>query len=714
MKKKKKGFKLPKYTNAGLYTDPNITGSNVYGRKSDNPYLQTASTSDEMSGGNSMNWGALANMGMQLGSSMGANQNLEGVDKQRANERSMNAAADQGIQMIPGFGQFYGLAKGASDTGRSMIGKDEEGLAHSAAEQSVDNFMNPTHAQITSDISKGQYGEAALSAVFNKGIGSAIGAIAPNTKFGKKMTAYGRGEKIFPMGGNFQEGGNAQLERQENTLNPDGSTTQFNLPSHEGQSPQEGTVLDPGTLIFSDRLKPRGSKLTFAELNKSNNTDKEDKILEKGNRLAKLTAQLMKDAKNKQSLKLFEAQEILKQSKISNYTKKLGGKMGMHPDGGLIPDTNYFGKDVQGFPIDKTGRRLSTEEQLGFNRPGYTYGAAKDRFYTENNSAFKAQPLSNAGGNITMGTTLPEFSYTAGQVDATGRPIPYNEAFNSYLATNYKQKNGGMIPKYWHGGPHDENETSYYNDQGISQKQMYRMNMLSGIDNTPSNWGSYSNMENSTMDNTPEFELSRPDGPNTNNFGNNTPKQSGQGMNWKDAAYQAGMWGANNLGELSYLLGEGKKYDTQKEYTYSPSLLDPTASLRDADNIARVARYDLADKSSGHSGNYLSNRSALATAMALNKDKIRREYANANAGISNSGQQYNIQNKYMVDDINARNKGKALSNYYKSIESMGSNTAQGMKDNKASKMDQKTLDMMSDMFSNYKYDSKTNSWIFKK
>jgi len=61
----------------------------------------------------------------------------------------------------------------------------------------------------------------------------------------------------------------------------------------------------------------------------------------------------------------------------------------------------------------------------------------------------------------------------------------------------------------------------------------------------------------------------------------------------------------------------------------------------------------------------------------------------------------------MVDDINAKNKGAALNQYYKSIERMGTNTAQAGKDNKATQMDQKTLDMMGSMFSNYKYDPTT-------
>lgn len=492
---------------------------------------------------------------------------------------------------------------------------------------------------------------------------------------------------MFPMGGNMEFGGNAQLEKQENTLNPDGTTTQFNLPPHENQSPEEGAILDPGTLIFSDELKPKGSKETFAILNKSNNTDKEDKVLDNpsSNALAKKTAQLMKDAKHKQSLKLFQEQEMLKQSKANNYIKRLGGVM-QFPKGGKV--------DAMGFPIDATGRRLTSAEQLGYSRPGYTYGNSTMQGVSGANTGALTglvnPGLLNAGGNPNMGKTLEPFSYTAGQTGPDGRPISYNDAFNSYLSTQtdaygrpLKQKLGGMMPKYINGGK----STAKLQEMNSPEPELmpYNYNAENSLV-----WAEQPTDDLRRNYNDP-YRFKGMDDSNGGNGGNN--------MNWKGALGQAGMWAANNAGELAYLMEQGKKYDTQKEYAYNPTLLDPTASLRDADIMAKTAAYDLADKASGHSGNYLTNRIALATAMTLNKDKIRREYANANAGISNDAQLTNIKGKYMVDDINAKNKGAALNQYYKSIERMGTNTAQAGKDNKASKMDQDTLDLMRESFS---------------
>ena len=130
------------------------------------------------------------------------------------------------------------------------------------------------------------------------------------------------GDKYGNGGAVPREFANSEVELEENTLNPDGTTTQFDGNSHEqGGIP---TNLDPGTLIFSDKLKKNGK--TFAELNKVNNTNKEDKVLEsnKYGTTSKRTAELMKFAKNKNSEELFNAQEALKQAKVEAYAKKMG------------------------------------------------------------------------------------------------------------------------------------------------------------------------------------------------------------------------------------------------------------------------------------------------------------------------------------------------------------------------------------------------------
>lgn len=158
-------------------------------------------------------------------------------------------------------------------------------------------------------------------------------------------------DMMYAANGGMNIQPNAEVEGGENTIAPNGQYTQYEGPSHEqGGIP---TQLDPGEIVFSDRLKPKGSKKTFAELNKSFNTNKEDKITEdvKTNNLKKLTADLMKQAKIKQSIALFQEQEALKQSKLDNYAKRLGVSNYKFGGGGKFDGDNdpalkdEFGRD---------------------------------------------------------------------------------------------------------------------------------------------------------------------------------------------------------------------------------------------------------------------------------------------------------------------------------------------------------------------------------
>ena len=71
---------------------------------------------------------------------------------------------------------------------------------------------------------------------------------------------------MYPMGGLIPYGqDNAELEKEEVTLGNDGSMAKFDLPTH-GQATSENQMsLEPGTRVYSDRLKSKEGK-TFAEL----------------------------------------------------------------------------------------------------------------------------------------------------------------------------------------------------------------------------------------------------------------------------------------------------------------------------------------------------------------------------------------------------------------------------------------------------------------
>lgn len=161
----------------------------------------------------------------------------------------------------------------------------------------------------------------------NTPINSPVDSIPVNT--GNSGFKYG-GKMQYAMGGKIQyaNGGtgeiNAEVEDNENAIGPNGEFTQFSGPTHAEGGIE--TDMAPGTMIFSDKLKMPGSKKSFAALNKLYDTNKEDNVLssEKSNNTLRLTAMLMRDAKLKQSLALFQEQEQFKQDKVAAYAKRMG------------------------------------------------------------------------------------------------------------------------------------------------------------------------------------------------------------------------------------------------------------------------------------------------------------------------------------------------------------------------------------------------------
>lgn len=168
-----------------------------------------------------------------------------------------------------------------------------------------------------------------------------------------------------------------------------------------------------------------------------------------------------------------------------------------------------------------------------------------------------------------------------------------------------------------------------------------------------------------------------------------------------------------NAGNIAYLAGEGKKYDKQDFYKYNPELYNPADALRQADIEANVNRNRLKDASGGNAGALMSNLTQSQAINTLLKSKIRTDAANQNAGTLNDAQVRNIQGKYNVDDINARNKGQALTNYYNAIRGIGQNTSGAYKDWKRGEVDQQTLDIISKNYPDYVYDKRRKGWYHK-
>ena len=72
---------------------------------------------------------------------------------------------------------------------------------------------------------------------------------------------------LYAQGGMIPQGmPNAELEKQEVTQGPDGSMQKMNMPSHANATGKNQVALEPGTRIYSDKLKPKGEKKTYADL----------------------------------------------------------------------------------------------------------------------------------------------------------------------------------------------------------------------------------------------------------------------------------------------------------------------------------------------------------------------------------------------------------------------------------------------------------------
>jgi hypothetical protein len=109
--------------------------------------------------------------------------------------------------------------------------------------------------------------------------------------------------------------------------------------------------------------------------------------------------------------------------------------------------TNLAGYDAAGFPVDSTGRRLTPEEQLGFSRPGYSYG----------NTGIEKTYTSSGTNKAALSLTSPVWDKTLGINPVSSTPVIQNsgETFEeAYLRTNgqpltVKQKGGENVMNTW-------------------------------------------------------------------------------------------------------------------------------------------------------------------------------------------------------------------------------------------------------------------------
>lgn len=634
------------------------------------------------------------------------NPNLTAQQKQQAGAGAVNSVADSAIGMVPGFGQVYGMASGASKSVRGMLPTDEYGNIVGDGNKAINEIVTPDHEHMINNFSKGEYGAGVLDLM---GIGK-FGRMASQLSGNDQKTTgfWGKANDfmgIEPDKTQFAQGGmnmlpNAELEKSESVIHTDGSFTQLNNePSHKNGGYAMG--LEPGAKVFSDRLKL--GKKTFAQLNKSNNTNKEDKILEdsKSGNISTRTATLMKMAKLKSSEELFNIQEQLKQDKVAKYAQKMGvvlptenTNQNQYANGGTV----NVNKNTYQYPVIPNNQFDST------------------KFYNPNTNFVSNVPTQYSYNNIgnTNNTMFPDSNIVN----------PYKERTQVY-------KNGGMnLPKYPNGikykdGSEDRKtflENKINNELSTPNYQYYDKTDYKNIPQSSYAPGvlGYNNSLNSPqnpyvkpVDNTDYQKINQDSYDEDLKKGLEDSNVSSNSPSWKNVAGQVGMGLLQNAGNIYNL----SRYNTPEIEQYQraqASYLDPTAAIRDAEQENRRAEVDIRNATSGNSGNYLSNRIALNTKNVLNKDRIRQQYANTNAGISNSINQYNNELARQEVIANAQNRARTRSGKEQAISQIGSNIANQFLDSKKGKMDQDTLELMMKYYDNPEFQKALKESNFNK
>ena len=621
------------------------------------------------------------------------------------------------------------------------------------------------------------------------------GIAANNQGGGNNTIQYNKygGQMKFAMGGmQYANGGTGQINSEvegggynqdgENAVAPNGEFTQFNGPTHAQGGIQ--TDMAPGTRIFSAKLNPVGSKKSFAKLNESNNTNREDKLEAKGNLdpKSKTSIDLTRMAKMKNSDMLFAMQEQLKKDKVAAYAKKMGVELPlmdneqMEPQGmseqseGEMPMARYGGRFALGgvqLPYYNTDRNGNPKYGMGgFNddptlTPATTSTVAPTpvklptdgklptdfKSFNEFDTYMKSQPGLYAPNPQTLGKNLTyypknKYSYNKdtniwSHID--GSPVEFNSPLSSDLIgftpkstatptptanwrTNQLLKGGGNIltfpngdtqivapkkvlayggkmPMFKKGGKKvpesvrfvpkmaDESEGDNVVVPGVPQYETNYTDVLppdryntfgKPLDNWEAARLNKSAWDEDYMNNPNAKKPTEETNPNSKNF------------DWGNLAMNVGNFAGQNMGNI-YNLSRYNKPEIEKYERAKASYLDNTAAMRDAEQEARRDEYAVRGASGGNAGTYLANRVGLNTAKVMNKDRIRQQYANANAQIGNQNAQFNTDIAMREVIANAQNRARNRSGKGEAIGDIGQNFGVASKAGKQGEMDQKTL-----------------------
>jgi hypothetical protein len=529
---------------------------------------------------------------------------------------------------------------GIADAGLSSVGLNN--VITNGDYQGYGKNLGQGTANVGGTVGKFALPLAANAIVPGSGAFVAAGQKALGQVNDQYITKYDQyGNPIMANGGYVPQA-NAELEKQENVRYPNGTTDQFNGPSHENGGIQ--TNLPNMTQVFSDKLKASSGK-TFAKEAAKFNTEKETKILEddKKDKLAKFTAKLMFDKKNQELNKLFSEQEQLKFNKVQKYAAKNGVNIngGKYPNGGFVDNTGISGYDqIQEQPVVNNLAPIAPINPYPVPQQDNTF--INTPMPDLNDPQYKPKTFANGGlnedGSIDY-TDAFNKAYNGLNSQAFGQPIAPIDAGSIYKATS----------------PTDP------------------MNIAGNAVNA------YNNI----------------------NLPNN------------DIGKQIGMGLVQNAGNLAYLAQQGKKYDKVNYGNITPSYLSSDAALRDVNTSTANTAKAIPSLTGGHGGAAINALIQNKTQGDINKSRVREEFGNVNAQITNQTNQFNKQNQIRGMNDEAANKGQALTNYYSAIGGIGQNIGSQTKDYNLGQVEKTKLKLINNYFPNYKYDPKTADFYYK-
>jgi hypothetical protein len=446
--------------------------------------------------------------------------------------------------------------------------------------------------------------------------------------------AYG-GVK-YSNGGLSYENPNARIEKQEMVRFPYGGTDQVDVGTHESGNDAE-VNLPSGTQIFSDRLKDVGSKLTFAK------EAAKYKIKEVKDRALTATEQLVNSVRQKKLDMIFQAQEMLKQSKVAKYAEKMGVKLpGMNhqmPDGQMMPGAQH---QMMG---PESGQEGMEYKMGGMHKlPKYAYG-----YETED-------PTYSTNGYLLTNNTPME--------------VPEDPKFRRYKDPISIPKIQSMIPEaeieyqdemqFRGAAPDDFSKDEDYPETSSMIEEYRRTN--------PGLYSKYGNSKD--------------------------PVKQPYLSNYQKARMMGAGAGAAQMAGSIYGLATNKKERPVVYKNGEVRYLDSTQALADADIQNKITRGALSGAADGNAGTFMKNAIQAGAQNSLAKARIRMAYDASNAGTYNAAQAEIAANANKSMDATAMNEANYRNLNTKYVGDIGSSLSNIYRDDKSTKQEYDYLEFI--------------------